>query len=409
MVVPFLAAILSSPVYARTWHILVDGTGAAPTIQAGIDSAAVGDTVLVGPGIYAENIAFLGKAIYVVSSAGPEATTILGDGSGAVVTFDQDEGRSSLLRGLTISGGERGILVSGAEPVIQGNTIRDNGPRGGVTVMYYPMSSGARQRRPRIEDNDVTSNYSNGGGGGLDVQGFMAPEVVRNVINANVTSRGDGGGIRVVVTEGGAVISQNVIRGNRADDHGGGMDLSIVSSSARSQLLEVSENVIVNNIAYGNDHFENSGGGVCCHWTSGPIRNNTFIGNAGYGGGWFGGNLAIGSYSFGPVQVEVYGNIIAASESGGGIGAYSGATVYARDNLFWDNAPQDVVSSGAGVVIEEGSFYVDPLLCDSGDGSVASQSPALSSVAGVIGAIAIPGCAQVPTTRTTWGRLKARY
>jgi hypothetical protein len=37
---------------SRTWHVLTDGTGDAPTLQAAIDSAQAGDTVIVGSGIH---------------------------------------------------------------------------------------------------------------------------------------------------------------------------------------------------------------------------------------------------------------------------------------------------------------------------------------------------------------------
>lgn len=52
----------------------------APTVQAGIQAALDGDTVLVAPGTYYEVIDLLGKAITVASEGGA-AVTIL-DGTG---------------------------------------------------------------------------------------------------------------------------------------------------------------------------------------------------------------------------------------------------------------------------------------------------------------------------------------
>ena len=77
-----LGALLGcvTPANARTWVIEEDGSGHAPTIQAGIDSASLGDTVLVGPGRFFENIVFKGKSI-VVQGYGSASTLFDGRGT----------------------------------------------------------------------------------------------------------------------------------------------------------------------------------------------------------------------------------------------------------------------------------------------------------------------------------------
>jgi len=45
-----LTLLVTGSAFGRTWYVKSDGIGDAPTIQAGIDSAAAGDTVLVAAG-----------------------------------------------------------------------------------------------------------------------------------------------------------------------------------------------------------------------------------------------------------------------------------------------------------------------------------------------------------------------
>jgi hypothetical protein len=89
----FLVLPLSSAA-ARTWYITPDGMGDAPTIPAGLDSAAVSDTVLVAAGTYTTEVSrdfefsdpaesvtltaggFLAPGVSLVSEDGPGATTI---------------------------------------------------------------------------------------------------------------------------------------------------------------------------------------------------------------------------------------------------------------------------------------------------------------------------------------------
>jgi len=68
---------LLSSTHARTWYVKVDGSGDAPTIQAGVDSSAAGDTVLVGPGsYYIVDCISLKPGIIILSEEGPNMTII---------------------------------------------------------------------------------------------------------------------------------------------------------------------------------------------------------------------------------------------------------------------------------------------------------------------------------------------
>ena len=71
------------------------------TIQAAIDDAVNGDEIEVGPGTYNEAINYLGKAVRLYSSGGPEFTTI--DASGldsSVVSCVSGEDENTILEGL---------------------------------------------------------------------------------------------------------------------------------------------------------------------------------------------------------------------------------------------------------------------------------------------------------------------
>ena len=223
-----------------------------PTIQAAIDAAAAGDTVLVAPGTYVERIDFQAKEITVERTSGPASTIIDGNLTGTVVRLVANPGQTPVLRGFTVrnglagAGGAGGIETFGGPALIEGNWVSGNiSPLGGGITADTSSAT--------IRSNIISGNQPSGsggpGGGGILIRGAGTVNVLNNEITGN-RSNSDGGGISLFAA-GSPTISGNVISDNAAGirSPGGGITLGNLSNA-----------VITNNVIVGNTAFH--GGGI---------------------------------------------------------------------------------------------------------------------------------------------------
>jgi len=253
----FLFSALPVPsLNAATFYILPDSSGDAPTIQAGLDMCAEGDTVLVASGTYTENIVWpLIDGLVLMSESGPEDTIIDGGGIERVIAcFEVDS--LTVIEGFTIQHGYSyrgaGIGVEYSALTIKNNIIREN------VVYDHPdwvdggAGIGCLQSTAKIIDNLITHNSCSAtgvnGGGGIGINAHSGPVVVTgNTITDNYAMSGAG----IIVTNASTpIISNNIIANNDAWRGGGGI----------TTKSEAAANVFDNEIS-GNTGAE-AGGGI---------------------------------------------------------------------------------------------------------------------------------------------------
>jgi hypothetical protein len=146
---------------ANTWYVDVhaaapgDGSQASPytSIQFAINQASVvnGDTLLVAPGDYVENVDLHFKSLTLRSIGGPEATTIRPARAGNIVYMTGDVAD---LDGFTVTGYIPGgftaaIYVFNGEATIEHCIVRDN-PGKGIMSFYDAFISNCT-----VTGNDV--------------------------------------------------------------------------------------------------------------------------------------------------------------------------------------------------------------------------------------------------------------
>ncbi|MDP8239232.1 MAG: T9SS type A sorting domain-containing protein [Candidatus Hatepunaea meridiana] len=222
-------ALLSQPAYAEIINVPDD----FESIQGAIDESEDGDTVLVQPGEYVENINFEGKAITVASlilTTGNEAyidsTIINGDEESSVVRFDHEEDENSILTGFTLTNGSGspdidnqicggGIHCRSSSPMLTHLKICGNSAMFGGGI-FLQISS------PTIEYAEIYDNTVTLSGGGVYFSREGADPIVRRSVIYGNSARDYGGGIGCWNGAQPVLINITVVF-NEANRGGGGM------------------------------------------------------------------------------------------------------------------------------------------------------------------------------------------
>ncbi len=271
-----LIGVAASGVDARNWLV----PGEAPTIQAGIDSAAVGDTVFVACGVYWEHDIGLTPGVSLRSESGdPTCVTIDAQGVSRVMSSEGVSGATFVIEGITFTGGHAegaapdrwggGLYCYKVAPVIRhcvfrGNSALPFGQGGGFFL--WGLTNDAAIVDCKFIDNSadygggircyggcdplfsgcvVDSNFAQSTGAGVYANAGAAPSFSDCQVSNNHAQL-DGAGI---YASSNVYIDHCIISGNYTDSHvghgsGGGIFV-------QSRLEMYSSTVVDNYAVYG--------------------------------------------------------------------------------------------------------------------------------------------------------------
>ena len=273
---------------ASAAEIVVDATGAGDhdTLQAAIDASESGDTILVMPGNYTENILVEGKSVNIQGEdeTSRDMTVLVGTGDSTVATI---AGGAVNLQNLTVSGGTQGVsITSSAVATLSNLAIQDNMGATMGGAVYVSSNSDVKLMDLLIQNN----------------------------------SADQGGGVHVASDAKRVEISGSTIQNNDASESGGGIHASA--------SISVSDSWIADNSTAG------AGGGLYATTVAPSVENSDFWGNdADYGGAVAIEATTAGSFFPNSIKnTEMWLN--SATSDGGGVWLNGAGIYYLRQDLL---------------------------------------------------------------------------
>ena len=377
-----LAAGAQSPSQASADTIKVPDDYA--TIQAAIDAAEKGSTILVAEGTYRENLS-LTEGITLTGGWDPTFTTqtpgdstIDGQGLGRVISITcATSDTLVILDGFTIEGGDATALGSPPEAVPEGEHSSLHGsmpPDSQAAGDLASIAEAASRVRTHLSDLAARDLYP----GGPDAYRAMAARLDRLTAQAQQAQAST----RPTTTEpeqdpdcGGGIHSWNAslhllnsrVQFNLASSTNDGLGGGIFVGQAAEAGVKIADNVIQYNIA--SDFADGHGGGLYLSQTPGAvIEGNHFLDNAASNGGLYGAGGGLTIDDSAGVQLRsnhVERNTAQASwdcpaMGGGGTGGgaqFRGTDdAIVADNTFRDNlAALHCGSHGGGLYVYQAS------------------------------------------------------
>ena len=191
----------SHTLFSQIITVNQDGTGDFTTIQEGINASIDGDTVLVYPGTYYENIAYNGKEITLASlylttmdKSYINNTIIDGHKNGSCVRIMSGEDEGTVLCGFTIQNGNGysedmiggGLYIKNSSITIKFCIIKNNFARYGGGIYCFNSDI-------KFTGSIIADNWSIIGGGGIllvDDNNVLFDTIYKNNIYLNYSSFG---------------------------------------------------------------------------------------------------------------------------------------------------------------------------------------------------------------------------